>query len=250
MQLSKHILFEQDDFIVINKPAGLLTIPDRHNALLPSLSKWLENQYGSIFIVHRLDKDTSGVIVFAKNETAHKSLSAQFQANATEKKYLGLVTGVVKEKAGSIDTPVMEHPVKKGKMTVVKKGGAYLSAKAKTALTTYKVLESFNLYTLLELQIFTGRTHQIRVHLQSIGHPIAMDELYGNGKPFYLSLIKKNYRIGKSQEEEKPLMSRMALHAASLSFKDKNGEKLFFEAPLPKDFQAMLSQLRKHARVI
>lgn len=241
MQLSKHILFENDDFLVINKPAGLLTIPDRHNDKLPSLSKMLEQQYGHIFVVHRLDKDTSGVIAFAKNELTHKFLSEQFQNRKADKVYLGLVTGRIWEKEGTIDTPIYESSVKRGKMMTGKKG--------KPALTTFGVLESFSLYTLLQVRIFTGRTHQVRVHMQSIGHPIAMDEVYGNGKPFYLSFIKKNYRISKFQEEEKPLMSRMALHASTLSFNDRKGQRHTFEAPLPKDFQAVLNQLRKHAAI-
>lgn len=241
MQLSKHILFENDDFVVINKPAGLLTIPDRHNDKLPSLSKLLEQHYGHIFIVHRLDKDTSGVMVFAKNEATHQFLSEQFQSRKTDKTYLGLVTGRVQDKTGTIDIPIYESSVKRGKMLTGKKG--------KEALTTFEVQEYFSLYTLLKVRIFTGRTHQIRVHLQSIGHPIAMDEVYGNGKPFYLSFIKKNYRLSKNEDAEKPLMSRMALHASSLSFEDKGGKKQCFEVPPPKDFQAMLNQLRKHTTV-
>lgn len=240
--LDKYILFKDEDLIVVNKPAGLLSIPDRFNEQLPSLSKILEQHLGKIWVVHRLDRDTSGVMVFARNEETHRFLSNQFSGRKTEKIYLGLVTGRIWEKEGKIDTPIMEDPGKKGKMTTGKKG--------REALTTFSVLESFNLYTFLQLHIFTGRTHQIRVHLKSIGHPVAMDELYGNGKPFYLSFIKKKYHIGKFQEEEKPLMSRMALHASSLSFEDKNGQRLLFEAPLPKDFQAVLSQLRKHAAVL
>lgn len=238
-QLEKNILFENDDMIVINKPAGLLSIPDRFDEHLPSLSGMLEKRLGKIWVVHRLDKDTSGVIVFAKNEVAHKFLSEQFLNRKTEKIYHGLVAGRIWEKEGVIDTPIMEDPKKRGKMITGKKG--------KEALTKFEVLESFNLYTYLKIQIFTGRTHQIRVHFQSIGHPIAMDEIYGSGKPFYLSFIKKKYHVGKFQEEEKPLMSRMALHAFSLSFTDKNGQRLSFEAPLPRDFQAVLNQLRKHA---
>ncbi len=238
-QIDKDILFENDDMIIINKPAGLLSIPDRFNDHLPSLSKILEHRFGKIWVVHRLDKDTSGLIVFAKNEHAHRFLSDQFLNKKTGKIYLGLVAGRIWEKEGTIDTPILEDPGRKGKMMTGKKG--------KEALTKYDVLESFNLYSYLKIQIFTGRTHQIRVHLQSIGHPIAMDEVYGSGKPFYLSFIKKNYHVGKFQEEEKPLMSRMALHASSLSFTDKNGQRLTIEAPLPKDFQAVLNQLRKHA---
>jgi 23S rRNA pseudouridine955/2504/2580 synthase/23S rRNA pseudouridine1911/1915/1917 synthase len=241
MSISQQILFENDDFIVVNKPAGLLTIPDRHNEALPSLAKLLEQRYGSIFIVHRLDKDTSGVIVFARNEESHRLLSARFMERKASKEYLGLVTGRIWEKEGSIDTPIAESPSKKGKMVTAKKG--------KPAQTTFEVLESLSLYTLLQIRIFTGRTHQIRVHMQSIGHPIAMDEVYGSGKPFYLSFIKKKYQMGKFQEEERPLMSRMALHASRLSFEDKKGQRHFFEAPLPRDFQAVLQQLRKHAAV-
>ncbi|HEX5555945.1 MAG TPA: RluA family pseudouridine synthase [Chitinophagaceae bacterium] len=241
MQLTKQILFEDEDFIVINKPAGLLSIPDRHNDKLASLSGLLEQRFGKIFIVHRLDKDTSGTIVFAKNEATHQFLSGQFQQQKTTKIYWGLATGRIFEKEGTIEAPIYESSVKRGKMLTGKKG--------KPARTTFEVLESFSLYTLLKLRIFTGRTHQIRVHLQSIGHPVAMDEVYGNGSPFYLSLIKRKYRIGKFQEEEKPLMSRMALHALSLSFDDKKGQRLTFEAPLPRDFQAVLHQLRKHALI-
>lgn len=241
MQSYKHLIFENDDFVVINKPAGLLSIPDRHNEKLPSLSKILERHFGQIHIVHRLDKDTSGVIVFAKNEVAHQFLSEQFMSRKTNKVYLSLVTGRVQDKTGTIDAPIYESSVKKGKMLTGKKG--------KEALTAYEALEYFSLYTLLKVRIFTGRTHQIRVHLQSIGHPVAMDEVYGNGKPFYLSFIKKNYRLSKDEDEEKPLMSRMALHASSLSFNNRNGTIQTFEAPLPKDFQAVLNQLRKHAGV-
>jgi 23S rRNA pseudouridine955/2504/2580 synthase/23S rRNA pseudouridine1911/1915/1917 synthase len=241
MKVDQQILFENDDFVVVNKPAGLLTIPDRHNDTLPSLVRLLEQRLGRMYVVHRLDKDTSGVIVFARNEETHRLLSARFMERQASKEYLALVAGRIWEKEGTIETPIAESPSKKGKMITAKKG--------KSALTTFEVLESFSLYTLLQVRIFTGRTHQIRVHLQSIGHPVAMDEVYGNGKPFYLSFIKKKYRVGKFQEEEKPLMSRMALHASRLSFENKEGQRCAFEAPLPRDFQAVLTQLRKHAAV-
>lgn len=241
MQITKHILFENEDFIVVNKPAGLLSIPDRHTETLPSMSRMLEQRMGQIFVVHRLDRDTSGVMVFAKTGQMHKSLSDQFQSRQIDKAYLGLVTGRVWEKEGSVDLPIAEDPSSKGRMTTAKKG--------KAALTTFEVVEAFTLYTLLKISIYTGRTHQIRVHMKALGHPIAMDGVYGTGSPFYLSFIKKKYRVGRFQEEEKPLMSRMALHAASLSLNDKNGQRLLFEAPLPKDFQAVLQQLRKHASV-
>lgn len=237
MNPSKYILFENDNFVVLNKPARLLSIPDRFDPALPSLSKILERHYGQIFVIHRLDKDTSGVIVFAKNEQTHKELSQQFQNHEAEKIYLGLVTGNIREKEGRIETPILSDPGKGGRMKTGKNG--------KPAVTTFEVLETFGLYSLLKIQIFTGRTHQIRVHLQSIGHPIAMDGLYGSDQPFYLSMIKKNYRRSKYQEEERPLMSRMALHASELRFTDEKGQRHSFKAPLPKDFQAVLNQLKK-----
>lgn len=237
MNPSKYLLFENEDFVVLNKPAGLLSIPDRFDPALPSLSKILERHYGQILVLHRLDKDTSGVIVFAKNEPTHKFLSRQFQNRQTEKIYLGLVTGNIREKEGHIETPILSDPGKGGRMKTGKNG--------KPAVTAFEVLKTFGLYSLLKIQIFTGRTHQIRVHLKSIGHPIAMDSLYGSDQPFYLSMIKKNYRIGKYQEEERPLMHRMALHASELHFTDEKGQRHSFRAPLPKDFQAVLNQLEK-----
>lgn len=241
MQIAKQILLETEDFVVVNKPAGLLTIPDRQSTGAPNLHDLLEARYGKVFTVHRLDRDTSGVVVFARNAETHKLLSQQFENRKIRKSYLGLVTGRIWEKEGKVELPIIEDPSRKGRMTTTKKG--------KEALTTYEVLESFSLYTLLKIQIFTGRTHQIRVHMKAIGHPIAMDELYGSGKPFYLSYIKKKYRVGRFQEEEKPLMTRTALHAATLSFEDKKGQRHTVEAPLPRDFQAVVNQLRKHASV-
>lgn len=242
MNLSKHILFENKDFVVLNKPAGLLTIPDRFNKDLPCLSRLMEQKCGKIFVVHRLDKDTSGTLVMAKNENTHRFLSQKFQNREVDKFYLALAVGRIWEKEGKIDTPIANQSGKGGRMKCAKKGGL-------EALTTYEVIQPFSLYTLLKLQLFTGRTHQIRVHLQSIGHPIAMDTVYGSAEPFYLSSIKRKYRLGKHQEEEKPLMSRQALHASALHFTDEKGQKHEFIAPLPKDFKAVLNQLKKHAVV-
>lgn len=241
MNLSKYILFENEDFLAVNKPAGLLTIPDRFNKMLPNLFRLLEQKYSKIYIVHRLDKDTSGLILFAKNEATHRYLSQQFQNRKIDKFYLALATGRITEKRGRIDTPLAIQSGKGGRMKTARKG--------METLTAYEVLQAFELYTFLRLQLFTGRTHQARVHLQSIGHPIAMDALYGSGEPFYLSSIKRKYRLGKYQEEEKPLMSRQALHASELHFIDEKGQRHELIAPLPKDFKAVLHQLKKHAIV-
>ncbi|MBO9153428.1 RluA family pseudouridine synthase [Chitinophaga sp. GCM10012297] len=240
MRLEQLIIFENDDFVAVNKPSGLLTIPDRHDNELEALSALLKKHYGQIFTVHRLDRDTSGIVIFAKHEAAHKSLSQLFESRDVEKYYLGLVNGEFTDPSGSVNAPIMEHPVQRGKMVT--------NAKGRPSLTDYEVQETFGLYSLVQLRIHTGRTHQIRVHMKYLGHPIAVDPLYGNGQPVLLSAIKKKFRLGKFTEEEKPLLNRLALHAFRIRFTDSKGQAFELEAPLPKDMQAVLQQLRKHKK--
>ncbi|HMH20745.1 MAG TPA: RluA family pseudouridine synthase [Puia sp.] len=230
------IIFENEDFVAINKPAGLLSIPDREGKE-PSLKSWLKEKYGSIFTVHRLDRDTSGMIVFAKNETSHKYLSMAFEERTMEKIYAGIVQGSLAQQQGSIDAPLMEHPAKKGFMIVNKKG--------KASLTDYEVKEDLGLYSLVQFRLHTGRTHQIRVHMASLGHPIVCDELYGDARPVLISSFKKSFKLSRSEEEERPILQRLALHSQLLHFKDEKGEYHTLEAPLPKDIRALLQQLRK-----
>lgn len=229
------IIFENDFFVAVNKPSGLLSIPDRLGQEL-SLKDILKSRYDQIFTVHRLDKDTSGIIVFAKDEASHKQLSQLFEGREVEKFYLGLVHGKLMNEDGSIDAAITEHPGKNGKMITHVKG--------KPALTDYHVLESFRLYTWLQFQIHTGRTHQIRVHMQHIGHPIVCDDIYGDPSPILLSALKKKFKLSKDAEQERPLMNRLALHSHKLSF-TFNEEKFNLEAEIPKDLRAMLAQLRK-----
>jgi 23S rRNA pseudouridine955/2504/2580 synthase/23S rRNA pseudouridine1911/1915/1917 synthase len=231
------IIVETDDFVAINKPAGMLSIPDREQST-PSLKDHLIQRYGSIFTVHRLDRDTSGIILFAKNDKSHQYLSTQFEGRQVEKFYSGLVTGKPTITDGSMHGAIAEHAVKKGLMVI--------HAKGKVAHTDYKVLELFNQFSLIEFQIHTGRTHQIRVHAKSIGHPLACDPLYGDGKPVLLSGIKKKFKLSKSVETETPLLNRVALHAFRINFTDRKGIVHQLEAPLPKDFMATLQQLRKN----
>jgi 23S rRNA pseudouridine955/2504/2580 synthase/23S rRNA pseudouridine1911/1915/1917 synthase len=236
MNMKDLIVFENDDLIVLNKPAGLLSIPDREGKEI-SLKKILQNKYGNIFTVHRLDRGTSGLIVFAKNEETHKYLSKQFEERQTVKIYSGLVIGSMQNKKGCIDSPLMEHPSKRGMMVVHRKG--------KVSLTDYEVLEDFGIFSWLQFQIHTGRTHQIRVHMQHLGHPVACDELYGDGNPVFISAFKSKFKLAKKQEEEKPILNRLALHAHKLKFHEKDGREIELEAELPKDLKATLQQLRK-----
>lgn len=235
-KLKIETLEENDDFIAIDKPSGLLSVPDREGNEI-SLKTILKNRYGEIYTVHRLDKDTSGIIVFAKNSETHKFLSGLFENREVEKYYTGMVHGLPPQETGTIDAAIMEHPVKKGVMVVNKKG--------KHALTDYHLIESFGNYSLMQFRIHTGRTHQIRVHTKHIQHPIVCDPVYGNGEPVMLSAIKRKFNLSKKEEEEKPLFNRLALHAEKLVFTDQHKQQHIIESPLPKDMRAFLQQLRK-----
>lgn len=238
-KLSEYILFQNEDFIAVNKPAGLLTIPDREGKDI-SLKRLLQEAFGQVFTVHRLDRETSGLVVFALNEGMHKHLSQQFENRETKKIYNGLVLGRPVETAGVINEPLAEHPVKKGFMTVHRKG--------KESITEYKVVDSYRFFSWIEFRILTGRTHQIRVHMKHLGHPIVCDPLYGDGKPLFISQIKKDYNLSQAEEEERPILSRLALHSAQLSFMGTDGTTINLEAPLPKDLRASLNQLNKRVK--
>ena len=235
LKIEDLIIFENSDFVAVNKPSGLLTIPDREGNV--ALKNMLQQKYGEIFTVHRLDRDTSGIVVFAKNEKTHKDLSQQFEKWETSKIYNGFVLGVPSQASGVINEPIAEHPVKKGMMTVFRKG--------KESITEYEVVESFRLYSWMQFRILTGRTHQIRVHMKHLGHPIVCDEMYGDGKPVFISTIKRNYKLSKTTEEERPILSRLALHAAQLRFV-LNGQEFELKAEIPKDMRALLQQLEKN----
>lgn len=239
MFLKNSVIQETKDWIAVNKPSGLLSIPDREGKEI-SLKALLKEKYGEIFTVHRLDKDTSGLIVFAKNEDFHRWLSRQFQERQTLKVYQGLVLGSLPESSGTIDAPIAEHPAQNGTMVIHRKG--------KEALTEYEVLEDFGIYSYVQFRIHTGRTHQIRVHMKNAGHPIVCDPLYGDGKPVRVSALKSKFKLSRDAEEERPILNRLALHAFRLSFTDSKGKMLELEAPLPKDIRATLQQLQKRKK--
>jgi 23S rRNA pseudouridine1911/1915/1917 synthase len=231
------IILDTETLIAVNKPPGLLTIPDRFDQHLPTLKKFLETNYGKVWVVHRLDRDTSGLIIFAKDESTHKFLSQLFKEKTINKYYLGLVNGQLSEKKSMVDVPIGEHPSIKGKMVASKKG--------KPSITHYEVLQQFNAYSWVQFRIETGRTHQIRVHMQYLGHPVVCDEIYGTGNPILLSSLKKNYKLSKGEEAETPLLNRLGLHSWKLQFTDASGINQDLEAPPPKDLKALLQQLSK-----
>ncbi|HAA95313.1 MAG TPA: RluA family pseudouridine synthase [Dehalococcoidia bacterium] len=219
------VVYQDDDLVVIDKPAGLAVHPGPGhpdttlvNALL-AMCPDIQGIGGEIRpgIVHRLDKDTSGLMVVAKTHQAHTSLSAQIKGREVTKGYLALVEGTPSSEQGKVDAPVGRHPRRRTRMAVVVGG--------KEARTSYKVREEFPGHSLVELYLETGRTHQIRVHMAHIGHPLVGDELYG---------------------KTSPLVDRHFLHAFHLAFNHPtSGEPLEFQTALPGDLAPALEELRK-----
>ncbi len=237
------IVYEDDAIIIVNKPAGILSIPDRFNLQLVNIYHFLKEEYGDqIYIVHRLDRDTSGILCFARTEAAHRELSRQWQERTVDKTYCVLVQGTILQDEGRIENYLGEHPGIPGRMVVTKRDG-------KKSITEWRVTERFKNYTLVAADIKTGRQHQIRVHFTDMGHPLAIDPMYAKRESMFLSEIKTRKYKASKDEDEAPLMSRMTLHAHQLSFlHPETQEKVQFEADLPKDFAAILNQLRKHGK--
>ena len=232
------IVFEDDHLMVIDKPAGLLSIPDRYDPDIPNLYQSLLSYRESIYVNHRLDKDTSGLIVFSKTEECHKRLSELFENQNIEKLYKAILLGTPALEVAQIDLSISAN--RSGKK------GMLVNPKGKTALTKYRVLKDWGSYALVELKLLTGRTHQIRVHMSAINCPIICDSLYGDGRSFFLSDIKMKYRRSHNKEE-KALLSRQALHAHQLSFVHPvTNEEMLFNSELPKDMRAVINQLDKN----
>ncbi len=222
------ILFEDEDVILINKPKNMVVHPAAGhysgtlvNGLLYHCKDSLSGINGVMRpgIVHRIDKDTTGVLVVCKNDRAHNSLAEQLKVHSITRRYRAIVHGVIKEDTGTVNAPIGRHPVDRKKMAVVKTGG-------KEAITHYRVLERFAGYTYVECQLETGRTHQIRVHMSSIGHPLLGDSVYCN--------LKSPFRL-----------DGQTLHAMVLGFiHPGTGTYLEREAPLPEYFAHLLEVLR------
>lgn len=230
-------LFEDDYIICLAKPAGITVIPERFQSEKLDFKQTVEIALGiSLFTVHRIDRDTSGVVLFAKTAESHKAFSLLFENHLMGKQYTALAHGVFDGDYGEIDSPIASHPSGNGKMLVHPKG--------KPSFTSFKVSEQYRNAALLDVFIKTGRTHQIRVHLTSAGHPLLVDPLYGKQTSFLLSSIKRGYK--QTDEEERPILDRLSLHAKSLSFEHPfTKEHLKVECDLPKDMRVTIEMLRK-----
>ena len=225
------ILYEDADVILVNKPKDMVVHPAAGhysgtlvNALMYHCRDGLSGINGVLRpgIVHRIDKDTTGVLVVCKNDKAHNALAEQLKEHTITRRYRAIVCGNLKEDEGTVDAPLGRHPQDRKKMAIVRQGG-------RQAVTHYRVLERFGSYTYIECRLETGRTHQIRVHMASLGHPLLGDEVYGRTKsPFHLE--------------------GQTLHAMVLGFQHPTtGEYVEFEAPLPAYFEELLQKLRKQS---
>jgi 23S rRNA pseudouridine1911/1915/1917 synthase len=217
-QITLDVIFEDDDLLVLNKPAGIVMHPGaghQQHTLVNALLAHCQNLSGiggkeRPGIVHRLDKETSGALVVAKNDATHRDLSSQFAARTMTKIYLALVAGILRKTSGIIDKAIARHPVHRQRMSIARRQG-------RSAKTEYRVLRSGDEISLVECILHSGRTHQIRVHLHHLGHPVLGDKLYG-GK-----------RAGD--------YPRQMLHAWKLAFRHpRSGDEMSFEAPVPRDF--------------
>lgn len=239
-----NIIYEDDDVIVLNKQADMVVHPARsntHGTLVNALAFYADKLSSGLGefrpgIVHRLDKDTTGVMVATKNEGAQWRIAKQFERRQVDKSYLAIVHGVPELTADRISAPLGIHPRVREKYAIRPGVG-------KESITFYEVVESFRGFSLLRLTPKTGRTHQIRVHLSYIKHPIVADDMYG-GKLVYPWQLKD-----AETAVEEPVISRFALHASTLEFKHPTTEKVVkFEAPLPQDMQNLLDMLRKYRK--
>lgn len=233
------IVYEDEDVILVNKPKGMVVhpAPGHYTGTLVSALLWhcgdsLSGINGVIRpgIVHRIDRDTSGVLMIAKNDAAHVSLAAQIKEHSVTRVYHAVVLGNMKNDTGTIDAPLARHPVDRKKMAVSHAPGA------RRAVTHYEVLERFGAFTYCRFRLETGRTHQIRVHMASIGHPLLGDPVYGSNKTAF-------------EQRNADLLMGQCLHAKILGFvHPRTGQYMEFETPLPKEFEAILEKLRASAK--
>ncbi|MDR2251602.1 MAG: RluA family pseudouridine synthase [Endomicrobium sp.] len=197
------IIYQDDDIIVVNKPSGIIVIPDQYTDESKTLVGILKKQLNQkIWVVHRIDKDTTGVLVFAKNAESHRNISMQFENSQVYKKYITLLSGVLEENEGTINKPIR-----------ISGREVSIDITGKESITKFKVLERFKSYTLVEAMPLTGRRHQIRIHFWSLGHPLAIDAEYGVSDPIMLSGLKRNYKIKKAKMKSLLYQDLLCMHS-------------------------------------
>ncbi len=227
------ILFENDDIIVVNKPPFISSLDEREGGEINMLR--LAKAYSAdAQVCHRLDKETSGALIIAKNPEAYRAISIQFEKRKVKKIYHAVINGIHVFDQLLIDLPILNAG--KGNVTINRQDG-------KRAETWFQSIKYYKHYTLVECKPITGRMHQIRIHLATQKASIAGDVLY-KGEPVFLSKLKRKYQLGKDQEEL-PIMKRFALHAFEVSFKLLNDQEITINAPYPKDFETLLKLLDK-----
>jgi 23S rRNA pseudouridine955/2504/2580 synthase len=226
------ILFENEDYLVINKLPYLSTLDDRHEAqnILDLARQYTPDSQ----VCHRLDKETSGCLVIAKHPEAYRNIAIQFEDRKVNKVYHAVVEGIHEYKDVLVDRNI--HATNKGIAKITKEG--------KSAQTIFNTLRTYYAHTLVECKPITGRLHQIRVHLAQLKSSICGDEMYG-GKPLYLSALKRRFNLKKGTVEI-PIMQRVSLHAYAIGFKGVKGEAIEVVAPYPKDFEVLVKQLEKN----
>lgn len=233
------VIYEDADIIVINKPSGMVVHPAAGNESGTLVNALLYHCRGSLSgvggverpgIVHRIDKDTSGLLVVAKHDAAHNALAEQLKTHTVSRVYYAIAIGNLREDRGTVHAPIGRHPVDRKRMAITRREG-----EGKDAITHYEVLERYGSFTYLKCKLETGRTHQIRVHLASLGHQLLGDPVYGgDGTRF--------------EAQHKKLLHGQCLHAGELTLlHPRTGEEMHFTAPLPADFAALLEILRKEA---
>lgn len=231
-------IFSDDDILVLNKRSGLCVAADRYDADAPRLDVAARAEFGNVLAVHRIDKDTSGIVLYARNESVHKNLCGQFQNHSVQKTYHCLVNGRPLWKTLEVDLPLLPDGDAHHRTIVDRKNG-------KKSVTEFSLLGTCGPYSWLEARPLTGRTHQIRAHLHAKNFSIVCDPLYGsNQRGIYLSELKRRYN--GDPYEERPLISRLALHAYKIEFiHPTTNSPMELSAPYPKDFEATRKQLRK-----
>ncbi len=238
------IVYEDDHIMVVDKPAGLLTIPDHWNKEKACLQQALESylrkkdKNAKLYVVHRLDKETSGVMLFAKQAEAHRTLSIDFENRRVFKSYLALVKGHPIPEEGIVDAPIGARMSRGGKKEIDFKHG-------RPSLTEYRVIRKFKNFSLVEASPKTGRMHQIRVHLSHLGYPLAVDRLYTDREITGIGIgdIKRGVR---KKDDAKYIIKRLTLHASSVTFNHPvTGKEMSFTVIPPKDFASLIKQLEK-----